>query len=226
MDFDDKKNKPLYALSELSLEGFFATYHHLEYINFDTFPKDGPVILLPKHQSMKDIPLEGAGIRRYAHRSGNWIMRSSLPGILGYVGGIAIPRQKEMMALRRIKDRTERENARDMIVEKIEYAKDYSKWLLEQGQIVVIHPEATRVQNRVGQFKAELIHDLISHSKYTSLDTLIIPLGINYEAVWQPGSKVTLTLGSPIEYENTKAEDLEDHVMTRIAELSRLPYNK
>ena len=50
---------------------------------------DKGFVMLPKHQSNWDIPLEGMLLKQSIGRYGNYVMKDSLPKVLQYLGGLS-----------------------------------------------------------------------------------------------------------------------------------------
>jgi len=113
--------------------------------------KEKPIIVLPTHQRMIDIPLEGIFLYKQFRRPAYFIMKSSLPAkwFLKKLGGIPLVRGDELKR----KARTQRdkqmnksafEAARKLEQEVYERTIPY---LLERREIIVTHPEGTRNKN-------------------------------------------------------------------------------
>jgi 1-acyl-sn-glycerol-3-phosphate acyltransferase len=119
-----------------------AFYHRLVVEGADYLPRQGPALLVVKHRATRDTLLLSLILYRFAHRSGNYLMKgkpsSIFNGILEAAGGIKVIRPKDIHRLEsRAAQKAYLEQARDLN----QNALDYAAWLYIQGEIVVTFPE-------------------------------------------------------------------------------------
>jgi 1-acyl-sn-glycerol-3-phosphate acyltransferase len=206
--------------------------YNVEYFGLENVPNSGAALVLPKHQYLLDIPLEGIALRN-SGRYGNWVMKNSLPGWLDCLGTIRYVRPDD------VKKRVKREKAKLDDSFKKAYMKDvgrglfeemkefntasneYSKWLYSQGEIIVSHPEGTRVRGKMGKLWSEFIDLTRDFSNESGINIPVIPMGIEY-AGWSGFSlrpKIYVRLGKQID---VNSDDLMGIVAFEMAKLSNI----
>ena len=109
--------------------------------------KDTPFILLPKHQSLVDILLEGKIIRDLLNRPAYYVMKTELPDSLRFLGGIKIARPKDLLK-QDAQAMGDREKVRKAI-EQRNMVYDCIRSVYDDGEIIVVHPEGERNYDRV-----------------------------------------------------------------------------
>lgn len=192
-----------------------GSYYKIDYQGYGNIPKKGPALLLPKHQSYQDILIEGMFLKK-ADRYGNWVMKIGLPAVFEYIGGIGIMRAKDIIKTKSKDRRRERAQKARIIEGK---AKDYTEWLYKNNEIIVVHPEGTRKKGKVGNIQRYMIDFTRDVQNRLGIDIAVIPLGIEYESAWKPGSKVWVRAGEPIE---ANTPDISEIVKLEIKRLSNL----
>ena len=161
-------------------------------------PQKGAFILLPKHQRWEDIPLLSLTAPRplyyiakselFQNRISEWFIAS--------LGGIPLNRARPLESRRSFK----------MTLE-----------FLRKGEGVVIFPEGTYYENRLGPGHAGLIRMILSRFTLP-----IIPVGIAYTE-GRGRTLVRINFGIPIyDYSSGNAVELLDQMMKEIARLSGL----
>jgi 1-acyl-sn-glycerol-3-phosphate acyltransferase len=98
---------------------------------------------------------------------------------------------------------------------------DYVKWLFLCGEIVVVHPEGTRIKGKIGQIKTEYVNLTKELWEKYELAIPIIPVGIEYENMGVPRSRVYLRAGTSLD---VRKDNLAELVRVELAALSNLPY--
>ena len=172
--------------------------------------KHEPFFLLPKHQSIVDIILEGKILRNFLNRPAYYVMKSETLDFYKLLGGIKITRPKDLAlektreAIRRARDQ------RDQVF-------DCVKQVYDAGEIVVIHPEGERHYKQ----SAPLNHAILMHllKLQTKKEKIFVPLSIEYEEVNKFRSKIIATLGNPLR--TNSILDLEEHLIKEINLVSR-----
>ncbi len=161
-------NHLLYKLCTIGLGVGMHAFYDICYEGKEHIPPCGPALILAKHQYMKDIPLEGLFLYEACGRTGNWIMKSSLPRMLGMIGGIPVGRSTDV-----------RKGGRKALAEAKglnEYAHLRVSQMYNQGELVVVHPEGTRMPGTVGKIRSTYIDAAIK----AGVSIPIVPLGIEY----------------------------------------------
>jgi len=191
------------------------SYHKIDYSGIENIPTKGPALMLPKHQSYKDIELEGLMLKK-AGRYGLWYMRSIPIPFLEYIGGFGNTiRAKDIRKISREKREDITRKAR--LVQG--YINSYQEQLYSIGEIVVMHPEGTRNPGKMGDVPHYIFKAAKTAKKKYRIDVPIIPVGIEYENIWKKGSKVWIRAGSQI---NIDTPDIEETVKKEIKRLSNL----
>ena len=188
----------------LGLHGFY----NISYKNIDEISSlnERGFVLLPKHQHLIDIILEGIVLKKGLRRNGNYIMKESLPKILEHYGGVPIVRGKDIVKDSKASRKElieEAKKQRDKVIGTIRY-------FLSVDEIVVIHPEGTRLYQRNGELNKPLLRNLVNMQNELGKEIPFVPLKIEYEKLGKPFSQITLTVGKPIYTDN--ASDLAARV--------------
>lgn len=124
-----------------------------------------PYVLLPKHQSMIDIILEGILVYRTRHPYPHYLMKHTLPAWLGVYGGIHVVRQQDAGQADRRRNIAALRRAQQVLAEK---------------GVLVVHPEGTRVEGAVGPLQQAGIGMIVGWQKELGPIPLV-PVGIRYE---------------------------------------------
>jgi len=140
-------------------------------INYEGKLPSPPYVLLPKHQRLLDIPLEGMFIYKENKQPANFIMRD-LPfkPVLEALGGILIVRGKD------IKEKTKRRELNNQATQK-------AISCLENKEPLVIHPEGTRHYKDLGSVSIKpnsILSQIISEQKRIGAIPFI-SCGIEYD---------------------------------------------
>ncbi len=196
-----------YKTGELSIATYFRTKYNIHHEG--QLPKDGPYVLLPKHQSGADIPLEGNFIRRQTGRLAYFVMRGfpfPFNHVLEWCGGIQVARPKDIR-----KGKISKEQAREINERATMRVID----CLREGEPVVIHPEGTRFYKKMGEININP-NSIIGRIIEEYAGTIpFIPFGIEYER-----TNIWLRVGEPVY--TTNPSELEKHLIKEIARLSGL----
>lgn len=152
--------KLITSLLDLTLGKSIMSIEHSERL------PEGPYVLLPKHQSGLDILLEGALLYSCQGRVGHYLMKPSLPRVFQWLGGISVYRCNDT-------------NDRRTLLAYNEMVFAEAGRLLSNGEIVVMHPEGTRVPGRVGELRAGGIRAFVDMQE-THGPIKFVPLGIEY----------------------------------------------
>ena len=193
-------------------------YHRLQVLGSENLPTEGPALLLPKHRAYRDILVEGVVLYRLSRRHGNYVMKVGLYGVLEWLGGIKIVRQKD---IRRIKSREARRAHMQWAREKNQETLEYLSWLYEQGELVVSHPEGMRYQDAMGPLQREIIDHLLATEERLGVRIPVLPIGLEYDSYSKPGANLYCRIGEPL-YSSSfdGAEGLMAEIDVRIRALS------
>jgi 1-acyl-sn-glycerol-3-phosphate acyltransferase len=195
----------LYRTGELLVSAYIRTNYTLHFEG--TLPRNGPYVLLPKHQKMLDIPIEGHYIRRRTGRLAYFVMRGfeePRNTLFEALGGITIARAKDLREGKVTKEEGHKKN---------EEAATKVLSCLARGEPVVIHPEGTRHYKEMGEIRIKpnsIIARIIE--KY---NVPFIPMGIEYDR-----SHIHVKTGEPISVK--EPSQLETIAANQIAKLSNL----
>ncbi len=195
---DVKRNDHIYlitkTLSRIALFPFFRLHTK----GLENIPQKRSFILLPKHQRWEDIPLLGMATPNLLyylakHELFKGPLRSSL---LKSLGGIPLNRQRPM-------------ESRPSINHLIE--------LLKKGEGIVIFPEGTYYEEKMGPGHAGMIRLILSR-----FSPPFIPVGIKYSRKAFRTS-VRVNFGKSCFADSDKHINIfMDHLMKEIARLSGL----
>jgi len=197
------------AFWQMTLHSFYqVSYHNTDHLK--PF-KNKPFILLPKHQTLFDPALESILLHRAIRGRGNYLMKDSLPSFLEYFGAVKISRGKDV---RTCPDR--RAAIKEAKLQRDE-VEDYLCHLLRNNEILVIHPEGTRTYKQPGTPNTSTLTRLLRIQKRVGKPIPFVPLDISYEQVYQPGSKIKLSVGTPIVVEDDGLDQLVTHLVSEVS---------
>jgi 1-acyl-sn-glycerol-3-phosphate acyltransferase len=183
----------------------FSIFYRIETEKTEAIPHHGPVIILPKHQYWTDIPIISLAFRPLLY----FVAKRELfeyPLIRNYLyllGGIPVDRKQSVRTLDSFKTLLS---------------------LLKAGEKIVIFPEGTYFQNRVGSGKSRLLQMILKFQSELKYRIPFIPVGIRYgERVgWR--RRVEIRMGhSLFADKESDAISLTHQVMEEIGRLSCLP---
>jgi len=164
----------------------------------ERLPLKDAFILLPKHQRWQDIPIIALATPRslyyiakhelFTNRLAAWLLES--------LGGIPLNRKQPMKS---------RGSIKAMMA------------FLKGGEGVVLFPEGTYYENRMGPGKSGMLRLIISRMSFP-----LIPTGVHYKRMYLR-TAVRVSFGTPIYPDNNiPPESVLNTVMQRIAVLSGL----
>jgi 1-acyl-sn-glycerol-3-phosphate acyltransferase len=224
----------LFKIACHTLPLYMHTRYNARYFGHENIPKEGPVLVLPKHQRYDDIVFEGIFLGQ-AGRYANWVMKSTwethprikplLMGVLKGMGGFMVGRGRDLRNKMRAicKKDPDWETKLGLLKEDLRRttreAFDYIGWLYKQGEVVVMHPEGGLYKGEMGDLKPEFIEFTKKIAK-TGLDIPIVPIGIKYsfpDAGEKRRPSMTMRAGKPL---SINQEGLLDVVKSEIARLS------
>lgn len=163
-----------------------------------------PYVLLPKHQSMLDIILEGVLVYRKQRIFPHYLMKHTLPDWLGLYGGIHVVRQR---------DASQTSERRRNVA-----ALRRAQQVLADGGVLVLHPEGTRSRGAVGRLQPAGLGMVVSWQKELGPIPLV-PVGIRY------GRMIHVRVGSPRVYTSMGETEMGE-LRGDLARLSGLPFRE
>ena len=192
------KMKRINLLQDLGVNFFNKYLNHRFNIEYDGlenliyFPRSN-TLLLPKHQHILDILLEGMILKKAGQR-GYFLMKGSLPKTLDFFGGIVIIRPKK---INRYSKRGKKQ------IEKAKQQRDKAyqtilHYLPNYRDTIVIHPEQTRHYHEIGYIKDSLLTKLIHLQDSLICPITFVPLDIKYSSL-EKGANITLSLKPAIQ---------------------------
>lgn len=199
----------IYKMAETAVATYLRCRYEVKHEG--TLPKKEPYVLLPKHQKLLDIPLEGHFIRRTTGRTANYIMRGfSFPfnTFFEILGGIKVARPKDRRAGKLTKEQAEETNKE---------AETKALDCLAQGEPLIIHPEGTRHPEEMGQIRIKsgsILATIVEEQKHRGTIPFI-PMGIEYQE-----KQIWVRAGQPYYTDNT--QELQERLTKEIARLSNL----
>jgi len=221
MGNERKQNKLISLGVILTSYVLLNSFYRIRVKGARNIPRRGPVLLLPKHQSFKDIPLESFIIYSQTRRMASYIMRDNLPKQFECLGGIMSPRIMDMP-----KEKAEKK-------EWIKQAQNLKAQLmtslisqLRKGAIIAIHPEMTRNVGFVGEIKAAIVKDLVRYARQSSLELAVIPVGINYAAPARFRTRLEVNIGRTLNREEQDTGNIYSVVRKQLSRLSNLNYGE
>jgi len=176
-----------------------ALYHRLVVEGTEHLPRQGPALLLVKHRATRDTLLLSLILDRFAHRSGNYLMKGKpsviFNGILEAAGGIKVIRPKD---IHRLESRAAQKACLEQARTLNQHALDYITWLYTQGEIVITFPEGMFYPHRIGVLQTGIIKHTWQVEQKNSLQIPLIPIGIEYESLFRPRAQAFFRIGPPL----------------------------
>lgn len=210
-----KRNPICYGIARNCTDFYILANHKINVNGAENIPKTGTALIIPKHQSIKDILLEGYVLKKYLNRSGNWIMKSSLPKCFELIGGIRVTRLKEV---KKIKDKNNRREFLKKAKQTNQKATEYLKWLYNAEELIVMHVEGTRNYGAMNPINMSLINHTKKIKDESGIDVPLILMGIEYESMKKFRSPINVN----IKQIDWNKDNLEQTISNELAGLSNL----
>jgi 1-acyl-sn-glycerol-3-phosphate acyltransferase len=136
------------------------------------------------------------------------------------LGGIKVVRPKD---IHKLKSRDEKKARLAWAREYNRRAYTYVAWLYSQGEIIIAYPEGMFFGHRLGPIQSGIIKHTLAVEQEHGLQIPIIPIGIEYQSLHQPRSRVYFRIGPPlISTSFADPRDLTSEVKQQLARLSGL----
>jgi len=185
----------------------FRTVYRVNIEGRENLPKEGPAMILPKHQFWTDIPIVGLALWRPA----SYIAKQELfiyPGIRHFItslGGVPIDRLNPVKSLDSFR---------------------YVERLLKKGDFIILYPEGTYYPRAMGRGKHRFIQRILNFQRKMKWDEEnpipFVPIGMQYVEKKFRG-EVHVKIGRAI-FAGGETEPIEftKRIMHEIAKLSGL----
>ncbi len=200
-----KRNPFVYAVTKWIAKLVFSVFYKIETEGKGSFPDQGPVIILPKHQYWTDIPLVSLAFHPLLY----FVAKKELfryPLIRHYLslaGAIPVDREQSIRTL--------------------DSFKKIIALLRAKGKIVIF-PEGTYFRNEVGAGKSRLLQMILKFQEELKDKIPFIPVGIRYGERKGWRRRVEICIGSPLFAEGeSDSVSLTEKAMEEISRLCRLP---
>ncbi len=183
----------------------FSIFYRIETEKRTSLPKDGPMIILPKHQYWTDIPIVSLAFESllYFVAKEELFRYPLIRGFLSLLGGLPVDRKQSIRTLDSFK----------VLVS-----------LLRAGERIVIFPEGKYVRNGVGSGKSRLLQLILKFQAEMGSPIPFIPVGIRYGERTGGRRRVEVCIGSPLfAGGEPDAIPLTQRAMDEISHLCRLP---
>lgn len=214
MEYKLRRDDSLIGVVMKPVQKILHRYYDIHIENGENIPKEGPALILPKHRSRVDIPLEAIAIYEATGRHANYIMRSFLLNrFYEKLGGIPLVRPKDLHKLPKDRRKEYFKKAHDIN----DKARDYMNWLYSRNELMVVHPEGERRKDNTKP-KNSFYTKFVQYVRSKQIP--IIPVGIAYEELHRPRSKVYIRVGSPINLDHDNINAAVEEIYNRIKHLS------
>ncbi len=193
-----ERNRLAVSLVKVISKAVLSPFFKLNIRGIENIPEKGSFVLLPKHSRWEDIPLISISVKRSLFFVAKQELFNSFISrkCIAMLGGLPLDRSRPV-------------RSRDTLVSVLQK--------LKEGDGVVVFPEGTYYNNKVGPGHAGLIKMF-----YSNTDTLFIPAGIKYTE-GRVRKTVSIIFGNPVKSDYFKnSEELFVYTMKEIAGLSGL----
>ena len=200
-----RRNSVIYSATQCFAHPIFSFFYQMRTEREWEIPRDGPAIILPKHQYWTDIPLVSLCYPFPLY----FVAKKELfhfPGIrsfLSLVGGIPLDREQSIRTFSAI--------------------KSLLTCFHTSGKIVLF-PEGTYVRGAVGPGKNRLIQMILGVQTKLKQPIPFVPMGIHYGPRAGLRRNVEVRIGMPLFASGREdAIPFTERIMEEISRLSRLP---
>jgi 1-acyl-sn-glycerol-3-phosphate acyltransferase len=202
-----RRNETLYQIIRFIGHICFNSLYRLHVDGRGKIPKNGPGVILPKHQFWTDIPIVGLA----AQKPLSFIAKQELflyPVIrhfMNALGGVPIDRQKPLKSLDSFR---------------------YVETLLKMGEFIVLFPEGTYYPDSMGRAKHRFIQRILRFQEKMGWQgekrIPFIPMGIRY-CDKKFRTEVHVKIGKPLCADGeVDGPEFTHRIISDIAELSGL----
>jgi len=199
------RNPLFYSITKKIAHLVFSLLYRIKIHGSFILPKEGPLIILPKHQYWTDIPIISLAFKPLLY----FVAKKELfhyPIVRKYLsllGGIPVDRQKTLRTLDSFR---------------------YLVALLKSGEKIVIFPEGTYYREGVGPGKSRLLQMILKIQEELDQKIPFLPVGIRYGERRGWRREVEVHIGCPLYWKGERnASALTHQVMEEISRLSKMP---
>jgi len=203
-----KRNSVVYSVTKNIAQLVFSFFYRIETEKRTSLPKDGPMIILPKHQYWTDIPIVSLAFESllYFVAKKELFRYPLIREFLSLLGGLPVDRKQSIRTLDSFK----------VLVS-----------LLRAGEKIVIFPEGKYVRDGVGSGKSRLLQMILKFQAELGSPVPFIPVGIRYGERSGSRRRVEVCIGAPLFAERESDALLLAHrAMEEISHLCRLPLSQ
>jgi len=234
-DFKLRRSRLMFYVMRHVADVVHGNKYEITHEGTENIPRKGPVLIAAKHQNWDDIVGEGRVLHQHTKRQGNWVMRTGLYSGWRHwrsikLGGIEMVRptrediERARQATKSLINRTERKAAihaylEETVKEANKKPTEYVKWLLQKGELVVLHPEGTRNPGEVKYPVMGLINYLKEFETKHNLNIQLVIMGIHYTPT-EGRTKVHFNIGKP---RSLQEDNLANTIYAEMQRLSNLP---
>jgi len=197
----------LYGIVKVIGHICFHSLYHLTVEGREKIPREGPGIILPKHQFWTDIPIVGLSTPKplsYIAKQELFIYPIIRPFLIA-MGGVPVDRSQPIKSLDSFR---------------------YVEQLLKKGEFIVLFPEGTYYPDSMGGGKHRFIQRLLrlqDKMGWSGAKRIpFIPMGIRYRRR-KLRTEVRVKIGAPL-YANGEedGQEITQKIIAEIAKLSAL----
>ena len=190
----------------------------------ENLPKNGPALILPKHQCYSDTVIINSIIKNTTGRFASYLMKSGLPDWMEYLGGFKFITPIDY---KKLIDKLGVENARKFTREfnKESYAK--LQWFFENNEIVVMYPEGRISPKKMSPIRGGPWRVLSEIQERIEQSIPLIPVGIEYGKLYKekkplPPTTINVRFGEPRYLRGNDLEETYLGIWEDIRKLSNL----
>lgn len=200
-------------------------FYDLRYEGMEHIPRQGPAIILAKHQQYMDSLIIAMALKDEVQRVAHYFIKYNLPAFMEQkLGGIKFltPENYKDLVMRH-----GREKAKDM-------ARDFNgksyariRETLRRGEIILMYPEGGIRRKKMGEIRRAPMKMFREMEASLQEKIPVIPLGIEYVRWYKdlfccPPSRITLRVGKPRYFGEESMEEFCGAIHEELRRLSGL----
>lgn len=200
-------------------------FYNLHHEGMDNIPKQGPAIILSKHQQYMDTVLIMMTLKEKIARYSYFFMKYSLSDFLETnLGGIKFLNVNDF---RTLTEQYGKDEAKRMAKEFNTRSYSYIEKIIESGEILTIYPEGGIRRKKMGQIIKHPIKMFEKMQARIPEKIPVIPLGIEFENWYKdlfccPPSRITIRAGKPRYFVGQPLKEFCEDIYEEIRTLSGL----
>lgn len=181
---------------------------------------DKGFVLFPKHQSWLDIPLEAVLLQNTIGKYAYYFMRDNVPlsSLLGPLGGIKVTRYQELKKRMRNADERNKMRLLNEAKERREHMNNTIPYILENGGVVVLHPEGERNFKKEVEIPPANLQRFLDAQKQLGYPITFFPLDFDYAGRkgFQIRPSITVSVRNPIQAPDDGLDQLIEHLVKEV----------